>query len=182
MNLAERLLAIHHALGKAKIEHAIGGAIALAYWTQEPRGTRDIDVNVFVAPEDGASVLRALPRGIAHDEATLDVIRRDGQVRLWWDDTPVDLFFSNLPIHDRAAHNRRMVPFEGKQIPVLGPLELALFKALFDRTRDWADIEEMLVARSFDAAELRSLITAHVGDDDPRLVRLADAIARSDGP
>jgi hypothetical protein len=178
VNLAERVLAIHHALEEATIEHAIGGALALAYWTQEPRGTRDIDVNVFVAPEDGSSVLRALPRGIAHDEATLDVIRRDGQVRLWWDDTPVDLFFSNLPIHDAAAHNRRKVPFEGEEIPVLAPLELALFKAMFDRTRDWADIEEMLIAKSFDPAQLKSLIEAHVGDDDPRLGKLANAIAQ----
>ena len=180
MNLAERLLAIHHALDKANIDHAIGGAIALAYWTQEPRGTRDIDVNVFVPPEDGARVLDALPEGVAFDEVALDVIRRDAQVRLWWEDTPVDLFFSNLPIHDTASRQRRLVPFEGEQIPVLGPLELALFKAMFDRTRDWADIEEMLVARSFDPAELRSLIESHVGGDDPRIATLANAVARVD--
>lgn len=31
-------------------------------------------------------------------------------------------------------------------MPVLGPTELATFKAMSDRTRDWADIEAMLVA------------------------------------
>lgn len=47
--LAERLLAVHDALADARLPHAIGGAIALGYCTEEPRGTRDLDVNVFVA-------------------------------------------------------------------------------------------------------------------------------------
>ena len=180
MILAERLLAIHRALEGAKVEHAFGGAIALAYWTREPRGTRDIDVNVFVTPDHGASVLGALPSGIAHDKSALEAIHRDAQVRLWWDDTPIDLFFSNLPIHDDAARRRHRVMFEGEEIPVLGPLELGLFKAMFDRTRDWADIEEMLIAKSFNPTELRRLIQDHVGEDDPRLARLDDGVARAD--
>jgi hypothetical protein len=47
--LAQRLLAVHAALDDAGLPHAFGGAIALAYCTLEPRGTRDIDVNVFIA-------------------------------------------------------------------------------------------------------------------------------------
>lgn len=46
-----------------------------------------------------------------------------------WGGTPIDLFFSYLPLHDEAAAHRRKVPFEGQQIPILGPLELAVFKA-----------------------------------------------------
>jgi hypothetical protein len=49
--LAERLLEVHAALSEAKLAHAFGGAIALAYCTEEPRGTRDLDVNVFVSPQ-----------------------------------------------------------------------------------------------------------------------------------
>lgn len=180
MILAERLVAIHHALDEATIEHAIGGAIALAYWTLEPRGTRDIDVNVFVSPEEAESVLDALPDGIAVNEAAREAIRRDGQVRLWWEETPVDLFFSNLPIHDQAAQHRKEVPFEGEKIPILAPLELALFKAMFDRTRDWADIEEMLRAHAFGPEELEQLLADHVGRDDGRLDRLKNAVRQAD--
>jgi hypothetical protein len=179
VSLAERLLAIHEALDQAGVEHAFGGAIALAYWTEEPRGTRDIDINVFVAPENCEAVLDRLPVGVSYDERTVAAIVRDGQARLLWGATPVDLFFSSLPIHDEAERHRRMVNFEGERIPILGPLELALFKALFDRTRDWADIEEMLAARSLDPDELRRLIGDHVGAGDARLTRLDEALART---
>lgn len=181
MILAERLHAIHEALDRGGVEHAFGGAIALAFWTEEPRGTRDIDINVFVAPEDCEAVLRRLPAGVSYDERTVATIIRDGQVRLLWGETPVDLFFSSLPIHDQAARHRRMVVFEGEEIPILGPLELALFKAMFDRTRDWADIEEMLAARSFDPDELRGLIGDHAGVADARLTRLDEALVRASG-
>lgn len=182
MLLADRLLAIANALDEAEIDHAFGGAIALAYWTREPRGTRDIDINVFVRPESSERVLGALPRGVKHDAGSEAAIRRDGQTRLWWEETPVDLFFSNLPIHDVAARKRQRVPFEGQEIFVLGPLELALFKAMFDRTRDWADIEEMLAAKAFDPDELTELVRDHVGASDPRLDRLARAVEQADDP
>ena len=66
---------------------------------------------------------------------TSEVVAADGQVRLWWDDTPVDLFLDYAPLHAQAARGRRVVPFAGRQISVLGPVELVLFKALFDRRR-----------------------------------------------
>ena len=34
----------------------------------------------------------------------------------------------------------------GRRIPVLGCTALAVFKAMFDRTKDWGDIEAMLEA------------------------------------
>jgi hypothetical protein len=46
--LVEKVLALSEALTAAGVAHAFGGAIALAYWTEDPRGTRDVDVNAFV--------------------------------------------------------------------------------------------------------------------------------------
>ena len=46
--LVERIVAVAASLEAAEIPWALGGALALAYATNEPRGTRDIDVNVFV--------------------------------------------------------------------------------------------------------------------------------------
>ena len=60
--LGERLLAVHDSLTDAALPHAFGGAIALAYCTEEPRGTRDLDVNVFVDPLRAEEALSALPR------------------------------------------------------------------------------------------------------------------------
>ncbi len=48
--LGERLIGVDTALREAAIPHAFGGAIALAYCTEEPRGTRDLDVNIFMEP------------------------------------------------------------------------------------------------------------------------------------
>lgn len=177
MTLAERLVALHRALARRRIPHAFGGAIALAYWTLEPRGTRDIDVNVFVPATDAERVLRALPDGVDRPEGTAATIERDGQIRLWWDDTPLDLFFDYVPLHAEASRNRRMVPFEGTRIPVLGPTELAVFKVMFDRTRDWADVEAMAAAGSLDVGAVKAELRPLVGERDDRLARL-DAAAR----
>lgn len=175
MTLAERIVALHRALEDAGVPHAFGGAIALAYWTLEPRGTRDLDVNVFVPADEAAGVLAVLPRGVDVPPAAEARIARDGQMRLWWDDTPVDLFFDYAPIHEHAARNTREVEFESTTIPVLGPVELAIFKAMFDRTRDWADIEAMLAAGSTTYDEIAAALRPMLGAEDPRWKRLRDA-------
>lgn len=180
LRLPDRLVAIDRALAEAGFEHAFGGAIALAYWTLDPRGTSDIDVNVFVPAARCEGALAALPGEIAWSESDVAAIKRDGQVRLWWGEIPVDLFFDYVELHAAAARNRRTVPFEGVEIPILGPVELATFKAMFDRTRDWADIEAMLEAETLDVEAVRANLTALVGPDDARAARLADAVARAD--
>jgi hypothetical protein len=178
VTLAEKLLELNARLSEAGLAHAFGGAIALAYWTLEPRGTRDIDINFFVPVTECEAVLRALPEGIDHNEETVATISSEGQVRLWWGDTPIDLFFSYEPLHEQAARNRRLVPFEGEEIPVLGPIELAVFKAMFDRTRDWADIEEMLTTGNLDFDAVRDHLLRLVGDDDQRVARLDETLRR----
>jgi len=166
--------AIHDALEKAKVPHAIGGALALAYYA-EPRATIDVDVNVFV-PTDGWPVIRdaLAPLGVdvEADEKELD---RDGQVRIWWDRNPVDLFFSYDAFHEEMRRSARRVPFNGVTIPILGPEYLAVCKAMFDRPKDWLDIEQMLVATSpLDLEEIKGWLERLVGKDDPRLGRLLE--------
>jgi transcriptional regulator with XRE-family HTH domain len=178
MPLKRRVVEIHRALSEAGIPHGFGGAIALAYWIRNPRGTSDVDVNVFLPAAEPEPALAALPAGIDQPPGTLDRIARDGQVRLWWGKTPVDLFFNNLPIHERAARHRRTVPFDGEQIQILGPVELAVFKAMFDRPQDWVDIEAMVAADALDVDAVRAGLDALLGPDDPRLERLAEAARR----
>jgi hypothetical protein len=144
--LGERLLAVHDTLTDADLPHAFGGAIALAYCTEEPRGTRDLDVNVFVDPVRAREALSALPDPVTVSEADVAIAERDGQVRVWWEDTPIDVFLDIHQFHAEVAEDVRSVPFEGRTIPVLDCTALAVFKALFDRTKDWADIEEIAAA------------------------------------
>jgi hypothetical protein len=179
VTLAERLVALHRALARRRVPHAFGGAIALAYWTLEPRGTRDIDVNVFLPAAESGKLLRALPEGVAQPPGTEEAIARAGQIRLWWDDVPLDLFFTYVPVHEQAAQHRRTVPFAGTRIPVLGPVELAVFKTMFDRTRDWADVEAMLAAGTLDLDAVRATLRTMLTQDDPRFARLDEARRRA---
>ncbi len=174
--LAEKLLAVAHALTEAGVPHAFGGAIALAYYTLEPRGTRDLAINVFVEQAHCEAALAAFPAQVDRPRASIDLVERDGQARLWWDDTPVDVFFNNLPIHQRAAKHARTEPFAGSRIRVLGPVELVVFKAIFNRTKDWADIEAVVAAEAVDVDAVQELLAELVGADDPRLARLEEAV------
>jgi hypothetical protein len=173
VTLAEKLVELHRALARARLPHAFGGAIALAYVTRDPRGTNDIDVNVFVPAEKAARVLTALPDAVEKPPGSEEKIAREGQIRLWWEGTPLDLFFNYAPVHEEAALNRRMVPFEGVKIPVLGPVELAVFKIMFDRTRDWADLEAMAERRTLDFGAVRAALQGLLEHGDQRLERLA---------
>ena len=179
--LGDRLVAVHVALDGGRVAHAFGGAIALAYCTEEPRGTRDIDVNVFVDSHEAPRVLSLLPPGVDVTPSKIEQARRDGQVRLWWDDTPIDVFFDVHDFHRQAAGRVRTVPFLGTEIPVLGCAELAVFKVLFDRTRDWADLEAMRDADALDATEVLGWVARLLGTDDARTRRLADFVQDS-GP
>ncbi|HEX4188990.1 MAG TPA: hypothetical protein VHY83_13935 [Solirubrobacteraceae bacterium] len=182
IGLADRMLAVHDALRAAGVPHAIGGAIALGYCTLEARGTQDVDINVFLAPSRTREVLAAMPDGVRVTARDLEVAERDGQVRLLWDATPIDVFFSVLPFHDEVERNVRQVAFGDRTIPVLDCTGLAVFKAMFARPRDWVDIEAMVEARSFDVDEAVRWVREMAGDD-PRAERLAElgAARRSQG-
>ena len=57
---------------------------------------------------------------------------------------------------------------------------LAVFKAMFDRTRDWADIEAMLAARTLDLDAVRAQLGKLVDAGDERFERLDEAVRRAD--
>jgi hypothetical protein len=170
--LAQRLLVIHESLTEAGLPHAIGGAIALGYCTLEPRGTRDLDVNVFVPPDRAKDVLGALPDPVTVTARNSAQLTRDGQVRVWWEDTPIDLFLDVLSFHREVAKSVRDVPFMDHTIPVVGCTALAVFKAMFDRTRDWADIEAMVEVSAIDFDEAARWIQEMDGPDSVRARRL----------
>jgi hypothetical protein len=62
---------------------------------------------------------------------------------------------------------------------VLGPVELAVFKAMFDRTRDWADIEAMLAAGTLDLDAVRDTLATMLTSGDERFARLDEAARRA---
>jgi hypothetical protein len=170
--LPAKIVAVHKALAKAKLSHAFGGALALAWCTQRARGTIDIDVNVFVGEQQSERVFRALPKPVKWTDADLAVLRRDGQARIWWDKTPLDVFLNTTPFHDDVAQRVRWERFADESIPFLSCQDIAVFKAFFNRTKDWADIEEMQAAGTLDASRVLAALVQYMGADDERVTRL----------
>lgn len=172
MSLPDRVVAVHRALAAARIPHAFGGAIALAYCIGEPRATIDMDINVFLTPDRAEVAIDALPPEVEREADTLDVIARDGQVRLWWEHTPIDLFFNTTDFHDRAALRARHDTFGPVELPILACRDLAVFKAFFDRGRDWVDLEAMADAGALDVSAVAGVLVEYLGPDDPRVARM----------
>ena len=173
LTLAERVAALHAAL--ESVPHAFGGALALGYYA-EPRATIDIDLNVFVPATHFAEVAGPLGRlGAETDEpAVAELVRRDGQARVMWDSTPIDLFFAYDPFHEAARAACRMVPFADGSIPILAPEHLIVCKAVFNRGKDWVDIDSILDDGTvLDAAEILRWTGRITGDEDARYSRLA---------
>ena len=180
--LVEKLLAIHEALKAQSLPHAFGGAIALAYCVEEPRGTRDLDLNIFVDAANAERVLEALPEGVRVTAAEIEAVKRDGQARLFWDGVPVDVFLNNLPLHEEVANGVVWVPAPlgmGGDIPVLDCASLVVFKSFFDRYRDWGDIEAVAQATPEDVNSAMKTVADLVGEDDPAYRKLAELASSS---
>ena len=172
MDLTDRILALHRVFEAAAIPHAFGGALALAWCTRRARGTIDIDINLFVDTTDQARVLAALPEAVKVTQRDRAILRRDGQVRVWWEDTPLDLFLNTTDYHQEVATRVRMETFAGQRIPFLACLDVAVFKAFFNRTKDWADLEEMQAAGTLDIERAAGIISHYLGADDERVAQL----------
>jgi hypothetical protein len=178
LRLAERIVALHDGFSASSLPHAFGGALALAYCTLDPRATQDIDVNVFVGTDRLAEVLAAMPEGVVATGAARRQLVRDGQARLRWDETPVDVFLSNHPFHEAAATRCRRVPFGTvDDLPVLACEDLAVFKALFARPKDGVDLTAMVEAEAIDAPLLLAMVADLFGADHPSV----DFVARATG-
>jgi hypothetical protein len=75
-------------------------------------------------------------------------------------------------LHEAVAASVVWVKLEGRDVPMLDCASLAIFKAFFDRTQDWADLEAIALATPEDIEEAAATISELVGSDDPACVRL----------
>jgi hypothetical protein len=178
-SLVDKIVALVHTFEDAATPYAFGGALALAYYG-EPRVTVDVDVNLFVPPSDVDAIARLLePLGIEVNATMREAVRRDGQARFRWGETPVDVFFSYDAFHEQAATRVRRVPFGPVTMRILGPEDLVVCKAVFDRRKDWIDIDQVLAltAGELDIHDIRSWLVAIVGAADERVARFDRAVA-----
>jgi hypothetical protein len=178
----ERALELHDALDAAEVPHALGGALALAYHVAEARATRDLDLNVTADPEHPEAVFRVLPRGVLWGPADGRMVRETGQVRLLWPHPesqppiPLDLFFPQHAFHRTVMSRTELVVMLDGTMPIISATDLMVFKMLYDRRKDWADIEELVRFGKVDVAEAERWLTAIVGPDDARHATLRELL------
>jgi hypothetical protein len=179
--ILDAVVELHDGLDAAGIHHAFGGAFALLWCTGEPRTTVDIDLNIFAPPAETQRVLDALPDEIIATEEDAAKLMMDGQCRLMFDGIPVDIFLDTTRFHDDLRLRINEHKLLDRKLPFLGCNDLAVFKAFFNRRKDWADIEEMVQAGRLDVSYVTGILSDYLGPDDERireLLAIRDEITR----
>ncbi len=181
--LPVEIVEIHRALTDAAIPHAFGGAIALAYWGT-PRYTHDVDINIALPADQHRRVLDALSALFPirdRDKAERE-LTNISQTRLRWDALPVDLFCANTPFHEAMAIRTREVDYAGTPIPVISAEDLIICKSLFDRPKDWVDINNIFkVQQTLDEQYLHHWLHEFSEPEDERVTRIEELIRDQHG-
>jgi hypothetical protein len=182
--ILDAIVELHDGLDAAGIRHAFGGAFALLWCTGEPRTTVDIDLNIFAPPTQTQRILDSLPAEIVATDADSTKLMTDGQCRLMFDGIPVDIFLDTTSFHDDLRLHVAEHELAGRRLPFLGCNDLAVFKAFFNRRKDWADIEEMLRAGRLDVPYVTGILSEYLGPEDERIHQLHairdEAVSSSD--
>jgi hypothetical protein len=178
---AEAAQLIADGLESAGIPYAIGGALALAV-AGVPRGTADVDINVFVSTARLDVLLDALRAlGLTVDRTAAQAqIDSQGMFIGRWDGMRIDVFFPSIPFSDEAERTRvRLADQSGWSGWFLSAEALAVFKLLFFRGKDLVDLERLVAVRpELDAAYVRRWIVDMMGEDDERVRRWDQVVAR----
>lgn len=169
-DIAEAARKVGVTLEKAGIEYAIGGALALGIHGAL-RATRDVDVNVFCEPARLSDALAALANaGVRVNEATaVREAATEGWFTGWLDVVRIDVFVPSIDFSWEAARRRVQRPFAGTVLWFLSAESLCVFKLLFFRTKDLADLEQLVLTTPLDRAWVKETIASMMGSDDPRV-------------
>ena len=184
VDLTFKIISLHEMLDAAGVTHQFGGAIALA-WYRNPRATTDIDVNLTLPPDAAEPILLMLARlGVTVAVADRELIAVDGQARLDWGGSFLDVFFATMDLHFEMAEYARVVHFGAVDIPILAPEDLIICKAVFNRPKDWLDIEEMLRwGTKVDADRALGWVGVLLGPESEEYARLHEVLfAEAAGP
>jgi hypothetical protein len=172
-DLDELVQDLHVVLDAAGFDHAFGGALALGQII-DPRGTVDVDVNVFVEPSAMDRVGASLePLGFepSTDELPIAGVRFRSSV----DPFPIDVFPS-LDERYREIQARTVEGSIGTRgpLPFLSATDLCVFKLSFGRPQDWVDLSKLAKAEpGLDVDVVEDLLVALRGPTMyPRVARL----------
>jgi hypothetical protein len=169
-DIAQAASRVGQALERTGVDYAIGGALALGIHGAL-RATRDVDVNVFCEPSQLGSAFTALAAaGVKLNEETArQEAATEGWFTGWLDAVRIDVFVPSIDFSWEAARRRVQRPFAGTSLWFLSAESLCIFKLLFFRTKDLADLEQLVRTTQLDRAWVRDTISSMMGADDPRV-------------
>ena len=155
-------------------EYAIGGAIALGFWA-EPRGTIDLDLTLYLPPEEPTKCVRLLGK-IGCEVSSSDAhasIAEYGFCRAAYQGVRVDTFLPTMPFYEVARTRRRRVTLGEQEVDVWDAESLTVFKLMFFRRKDIADIEQIvrIQAEALDRKWIRQQLVDIYGTRDPRVAQ-----------
>lgn len=160
------------ALDRAGVPYAIGGAIAYGLWG-DPRGTQDVDLNLFVGDDGLDRALDALVGvGLSIDRAAAHRAHAEGDVLIGsFDGMRVDLFTPSIPFSWEAGSTAVRVAGPLGEAAYLSAEATAVFKLLFFRSKDLVDLEKLVAVQGddLDRAYVRRWLVDMMGEDDVRV-------------
>jgi hypothetical protein len=166
---AQEISAAVEAMG---CEYALGGAIALGFWA-EPRGTLDVDLTLFLPSNEPSGTVRML-QTIGCEFRTDRVIaslREHGFCQVMYQGRRIDVFVPTIEFYETARQRRKRVLLDERPIFIWDPETLCVFKLMFFRRKDLADLEQILRVQGnqLDHSWVGRQIIQIYGERDPRV-------------
>ena len=161
-------------------EYALGGAIALGFWG-EPRGTLDVDVTLFLAPDKPSEclwLLQDIECELTFSEA-LASLREHGFCRVTYHGLRLDVFLPIVDFYAAAQARRRRVQLAGQSAVIWDAESLIVFKLMFFRRKDVADVEGILRVQQgrLDLDWVRQQLVELYGARNPRVSQWEELVA-----
>ena len=171
------------ALEACGVDYAVGGALGLAQWGVI-RGTLDVDMNIWLDPGHPMEVADLLHQ-LGCDFKAGPVVREFTDKRwayVFRRGVHVDIYLPTSQFHESVRQRRQRKPLCGRDAWFLAPEDLAVFKLIFYRAKDRADVEALLVirGREFDRQYARGWLERILGPSDLRLKTWDELIIQAD--
>ncbi len=142
---------------RLSLGRSYGGAIAYNYWGP-PRLTEDVDVLVPLPDSKIPPLVEALgeagclqggpaPKPIALPAVLADLRAKAHLTVFQWEAVRVEVFVPWHPFHQRVLARSPARDFAGRTIRIHSAADLIVFKKIFDRPKDVADIKAMLLTQ-----------------------------------
>lgn len=151
-----------------QLRRSYGGAVAYNYYGP-PRLTQDVDVLALLPDLKTPALVEALAaQGFLHGgprprplelRAVLDDLRGKAHLAVFdYRGVRTEVFVPWHPFHHRVLERSPERVLEGRRIRIHSPEDLIVFKKVFDRPKDIADIKAILLAQKgkLDLARLKS--------------------------